>query len=111
MIRQFQDEWTLLFRLECNKQIIDYDSNVTGQLASICSCMQRTDDFEKLCMETVLQNIEHDNEYELNQGNKPLSSDSTHTIPITGGGIVFRQTKWRQVINIMLQVLVLLSMI
>ena len=53
--------------------------------------MQRTDDFEKLCMEAVLPKLEYDNEYELNQENKPLSSDSTHTIPITGGDIVFRQ--------------------
>ena len=66
MIRQFQDEWIHLFRLEYNKQIIDYDSNVTGQPASICSYMQRTDDFEKSYIEVVLPNLEHDNKYELN---------------------------------------------
>ena len=53
--------------------------------------MQRTDDFEKSCIEVVLPNLEHDNEYELNQGDKPLSSDSTHTIPITERDIVVRQ--------------------
>ena len=110
MIRQFQDEWTLLFCLERNKQIIDYDSNITGQPASLCSCMEITDDFEKSCTNAALPNLEHDNEYELHQGDKPLSNDSTHTIPITGGDIDVRQ-KWHRVIDIMLQALVLLSMI
>ena len=84
MIRNFQDEWTLLFRLECNKQIIDYDSNVTGHPA-------RTNDFEKSCTDAVLPNLDHDNEYVLHPRDILLSSESTHTIPITGGDIVVRQ--------------------
>ena len=77
--------------LEYNKKIIDYDSNVTDQPAGICSCMPRTDDIEKSYTKTVLPTLEHDNEYVLHPEDKPVSSKSTYTIPITGGGIVVRQ--------------------
>ena len=47
-----------MIRLEYNKKIIDYDSNVTDQPAGICSCMPRTDDIEKSYTKTVLPTLE-----------------------------------------------------
>ena len=38
MIRQFQDKWTLLFRLECNRKNIEYNHKQVNQLVYVVYC-------------------------------------------------------------------------
>lgn len=91
MIRQFQDEWTLLFLLACNQQRVNYCNTTTGQPSGVCSTMPLTDDFKESCCGTALPNLLRDDDYILNEASSPLTTDTTHTVPITGGDVVVRQ--------------------
>ena len=84
MIRQFQDEWTLLFRLECNRQSIDYNHEKTSQPPSIFRLLPMTDNYEESCTEAVMPNIENDEEFTLASKSSPLTSSSIHSLPTSG---------------------------
>ena len=91
MIRQFQDEWTLLFLLACNQQRVNYCNTTTGQPSGVCSTMPLTDDFKEYCCGDALPNLLRDDDYILNEASSPLTTDTTHTVPFTGGDVVVRQ--------------------
>ena len=91
MIRQFQDEWTLLFRLECNRQNIEYNHKHTSQPASICRNLPLTDNYEESCVTASMPNLEVDEEFTLESDVAPFLTDSVKTIPIGGGDVVVRQ--------------------
>ena len=81
MIRNFQDKWTLLFRLECNKQNINYDNKQTSQPASICRLLYTTDDYDKSCNAAVMPNLKIYEEFTLSSEGSPLCSKSPKSIP------------------------------
>ena len=78
------------FRLKCNKQIANYAHHATGQPEGVCAHIPFTDNCDESCIRAKLPNLEHDPEYVLKFSETPLSSSSTHTVPIIGCDTVIK---------------------
>ena len=77
MIRQYQDEWTLLFRLECNRQKYSLGDENFGQPPRVCSILPYTNYYVKSCTDAYLPSLEFDPEFTVSRKVLPLIVDCT----------------------------------
>ena len=88
IICQFQDEWALLFRLECNRKNIEYSHKQICQPASICRNFLLTDNCEESCVTASMPNLEVVKEFTLESDAVPFLTDLVKSIQIGGDAIV-----------------------
>ena len=60
MICQFQDEWIQLFRLLCNKKLVQYSFTTSGQRELVTTSLPSTDNYLMSCTSVFLPNLEVD---------------------------------------------------
>ena len=90
MKRNFQCQWTKLFRQRINRQDIDLKQHTSQQPQWTAPVSNVTDDYEQSCTHAIFPNLEIDKQYVLSDDKNVIEEASEDIIDIEGGDPIVR---------------------